>query len=105
VHLFLTQTPLQCLIDPKIITLTPYVVVHVHRIFYYVLQGVVSGVLLVTPNAVMFDPNVSDSLVMEHGADTYGVIAPMDMIISCAMYHDIVAMNMRKKHKFVYIYN
>jgi hypothetical protein len=73
--------------------------------FYYVLQGVVSGVLLVTPNAVMFDPNVSDSLVMEHGADTYGVIAPMDMIISCAMYHDIVAMNMRKKHKFVYIYN
>jgi hypothetical protein len=53
----------------------------------------------------MFDPNVSDSLVMEHGADTYGVIAPMDMIISCAMYHDIVAMNMRKKHKFVYIYN
>ena len=62
-------------------------------------QGVVSGVLLVTPNAVMFDPNVSDSLVMEHGADTYGVIAPMDMIISCAMYHDIVAMNMRKKHK------
>ncbi|XP_071142987.1 oxidation resistance protein 1-like isoform X1 [Mytilus edulis] len=61
-------------------------------------QGVVSGVLLVTPNAVMFDPNVSDPLVIEHGADTYGVIAPMDMIISCAMYHDIVAMN-RKKNK------
>lgn len=62
-------------------------------------QGVVSGVLLVTPNAVMFDPNVSDPLVIEHGADTYGVIAPMDMIISCAMYHDIVAMRRRKKHK------
>jgi len=26
-------------------------------------EGVVSGVLLVTPNAVMFDPNVSDPLV------------------------------------------
>lgn len=48
----------------------------------------------------MFDPNVSDPLVIEHGADTYGVIAPMDMIISCAMYHDIVAMN-RKKNKYV----
>lgn len=26
-------------------------------------EGVVAGVLLVTPNAVMFDPNVSDPLV------------------------------------------
>lgn len=36
-------------------------------------QGVVSGVLLVTPNAVMFDPNVSDTLVIEHGPEAYGV--------------------------------
>lgn len=56
-------------------------------------QGVVSGVLLVTPNAVMFDPNVSDPLVLEHGAERYGVIAPMDMIVSAAMYHDIAAMS------------
>ena len=35
-------------------------------------QGVVSGTLLVTPNAIMFDPNVSDTLVIEHGADMYG---------------------------------
>ncbi|XP_062595745.1 oxidation resistance protein 1-like isoform X1 [Saccostrea cucullata] len=55
-------------------------------------QGVVSGVLLVTPNAVMFDPNVSDPLVLEHGAERYGVVAPMDMVISAAMYHDIAAM-------------
>ncbi|KAK3590702.1 hypothetical protein CHS0354_008040 [Potamilus streckersoni] len=62
-------------------------------------QGVVSGVLLVTPNAVMFDPNVSDPLVIEHGADKYGVIAPMDMIISAAMYHDIAAMVMKGQRK------
>ncbi|KAK3087028.1 hypothetical protein FSP39_000610 [Pinctada imbricata] len=58
-------------------------------------QGVVSGVLLVTPNAVMFDPNVSDPLVLEHGAEHYGVIAPMDMVVSAAMYHDIAAMKVK----------
>ncbi|CAH1774593.1 unnamed protein product [Owenia fusiformis] len=58
-------------------------------------QGVVNGVLLVTPNAVMFDPNVSDPLVIESGADAYGMIAPMETIISAAMYHDIAAMRIR----------
>uniref|UniRef100_T1JKI4 Oxidation resistance protein 1 n=1 Tax=Strigamia maritima TaxID=126957 RepID=T1JKI4_STRMM len=55
-------------------------------------QGVVSGVLLVTPNAVMFDPNVSDQLVIEHGAEKYGVIAPMDYVVNAAMYNDIATM-------------
>ena len=58
-------------------------------------QGVVSGVLLVTPNAIMFDPNVSDALVIEHGADIYGMIAPMETVISAAMYHDIAAMKLK----------
>ena len=58
----------------------------------FAFQGVVSGVLLVTPNAIMFDPNVSDPLVLEHGADMYGMIAPMETIISAAIYHDIAAM-------------
>ncbi|KAK2171656.1 hypothetical protein NP493_1048g00055 [Ridgeia piscesae] len=58
-------------------------------------QGVVSGVLLVTPNAIMFDPNVSDTLVIEHGADAYGMIAPMETVISAAMYHDIAAMRLK----------
>lgn len=61
------------------------------------LQGVVSGVLLVTPNAVMFDPNVSDPLVLERGSERYGVIAPMDMVVSAAMYHDIAAMKVKGK--------
>ncbi|XP_048250781.1 oxidation resistance protein 1-like isoform X3 [Haliotis rufescens] len=60
-------------------------------------QGVVSGTLIVTPNAVMFDPNVSDPLVIEHGTEQYGMITPMDMVISAAMYHDIAAMRLRGK--------
>lgn len=56
------------------------------------LQGVVSGVLLVTPNAVMFDPNVSDQLVIEHGPESYGVIAPMEFVVNSAIYYDIAHM-------------
>ena len=59
------------------------------------MQGVVNGVLLVTPNAIMFDPNVSDPLVIEKGADAYGMIAPMETIISAAIYHDIAAMKLK----------
>nr|XP_022901884.1 nuclear receptor coactivator 7 isoform X7 [Onthophagus taurus] len=55
-------------------------------------QGVVSGVLLVTPNAVMFDPNVSDPLVIEHGPESYGVIAPMEFVVNAAIYNDIAHM-------------
>ncbi|XP_062126814.1 nuclear receptor coactivator 7 isoform X22 [Drosophila sulfurigaster albostrigata] len=55
-------------------------------------QGVVGGVLLVTRNAVMFDPNVSDPLVIEHGPESYGVIAPMDLVVNAAIFHDIAHM-------------
>ncbi|XP_020799335.1 nuclear receptor coactivator 7 isoform X8 [Drosophila serrata] len=55
-------------------------------------QGVVGGVLLVTPNAVMFDPNVSDPLVIEHGPESYGVIAPMELVVNAAIFHDIAHM-------------
>ncbi|XP_074656479.1 oxidation resistance protein 1-like [Tubulanus polymorphus] len=61
--------------------------------------GVVAGVLLVTPNAIMFDPNVSDPLVIEHSADMYGMIAPLDTVISVAMYHDIAAMKLKSAPK------
>jgi len=50
------------------------------------------GVLLVTPNAVMFDPNVSDPLVIEHGPESYGVIAPMELVVNAAIFHDIAHM-------------
>ncbi|KAG5680738.1 hypothetical protein PVAND_010228 [Polypedilum vanderplanki] len=55
-------------------------------------QGVVGGVLFVTPNAVMFDPNVSDVLVIEHGPESYGVIAPMEFIVNAAIFNDIAHM-------------
>lgn len=55
-------------------------------------QGVVGGVLLVTPNAVMFDPNVSDPLVIDRGPENYGVIAPMELVVNAAIFHDIAHM-------------
>ena len=45
-----------------------------------------------TANTVMFDPYVSDPLVIEQGADLYGVIAPMNLILQMAIYDDIAAM-------------
>ncbi|XP_069994156.1 oxidation resistance protein 1 [Penaeus vannamei] len=59
------------------------------------LRGVVAGVLLVTPNAIMFDPNVSDPLVIEHGPESYGVIAPMDFVVNAALYYDIAHMRVK----------
>lgn len=47
---------------------------------------------MVTPNAVMFDPNVSDPLVIEHGPESYGVIAPMELVVNAAIFHDIAHM-------------
>ena len=43
----------------------------------------------------MFDPNVSDTLVIEHGAEHYGLMAPMEAILSVAMFHDIAAMRLK----------
>ncbi|XP_038051360.1 nuclear receptor coactivator 7-like isoform X2 [Patiria miniata] len=60
-------------------------------------EGVVSGTMLVTPNAIMFDPNVSDPLVKERGTSPYGVITQMDAVRGAAMYHDISAMNLKTK--------
>ncbi|XP_043230961.1 oxidation resistance protein 1-like isoform X6 [Amphibalanus amphitrite] len=60
-------------------------------------QGVVTGTLLVTPNCLMFDPNVSDPLVLEHGADKYCVMVPMDYIVSAALYTDIAHMKVKDR--------
>jgi len=39
----------------------------------------------------MFDPSVSDPLVLEHGADDYHVAAPLDSIMQITIYEDIAA--------------
>ncbi|XP_072266317.1 nuclear receptor coactivator 7-like, partial [Pyxicephalus adspersus] len=36
-------------------------------------KGVVGGVMIVTPNNVMFDPHKSDPLVIENGCEEYGL--------------------------------
>lgn len=60
-------------------------------------QGVVSGMLLVTPNKVMFVPNVSDPLVVEHGCEAYEVSAPMEFVVAAALYYDIAHMRVRHR--------
>eukprot|EP00795_Rhopilema_esculentum_P008703 gene8703-14724_t len=55
-------------------------------------QGVVPGVLLVTPQTVMFNPSVSDHLVIDRGRDAYTVKCPMKATRSIAYYNDIAAM-------------
>uniref|UniRef100_A0A286XG69 Oxidation resistance protein 1 n=1 Tax=Cavia porcellus TaxID=10141 RepID=A0A286XG69_CAVPO len=53
-------------------------------------KGTVSGVLLVTPNNIMFDPHKTDPLVQENGCEEYGIMCPMEEVMSAAMYRDIL---------------
>ncbi|XP_004403688.1 PREDICTED: nuclear receptor coactivator 7 isoform X2 [Odobenus rosmarus divergens] len=52
-------------------------------------KGVVGGVMIVTPNNIMFDPHKSDPLVIENGCEEYGLICPMEEVVSIALYNDI----------------
>ncbi|XP_041661544.1 nuclear receptor coactivator 7 isoform X2 [Cheilinus undulatus] len=58
-------------------------------------MGVVGGVLIVTPNNIMFDPHKSDPLVIEHGCEEYGLICPMEEVISVALYDDVSRMKLK----------
>ncbi|XP_069463612.1 nuclear receptor coactivator 7 isoform X3 [Ambystoma mexicanum] len=58
-------------------------------------KGVVGGVMIVTPNNVMFDPHKSDPLVIENGVEEYGLICPMDEVVSIALYSDISHMKIK----------
>lgn len=49
----------------------------------------VGGVLLVTPAALMYDPDSSDPVVKRDGCDNYGIMCPMSRISSIAMYNDM----------------
>lgn len=60
-----------------------------------VLQGVVGGVMIVTPNNIMFDPHKSDPLVIENGCEEYGLICPMEEVVSIALYNDISHMKIK----------
>lgn len=58
-------------------------------------QGVVGGVMIVTPNNIMFDPHKSDPLVIEHGCEEYGLICPMEEVLSVALYDDVSRMQLK----------
>ncbi|XP_033846866.1 nuclear receptor coactivator 7 [Periophthalmus magnuspinnatus] len=58
-------------------------------------MGVVGGVLIVTPNNIMFDPHKSDPLVIEHGCEEYGLICPMEEVVSVALYNDVSRMRLK----------
>ncbi|XP_067888390.1 oxidation resistance protein 1a isoform X2 [Heterodontus francisci] len=53
-------------------------------------KGAVSGVLLVTPNNIMFDPHKNDPLIIERGCEEYGIMCPMEEVLSAAMHSDIL---------------
>uniref|UniRef100_A0A0N5ABI3 LysM domain-containing protein n=1 Tax=Syphacia muris TaxID=451379 RepID=A0A0N5ABI3_9BILA len=59
-------------------------------------DGTVTGTLLVTPNAIMFDPDVTHPLVKENGQDLYMMMAPMADITSVAVFKDIGALTGEK---------
>ncbi|KAM4632744.1 nuclear receptor coactivator 7 isoform 1-T2 [Polymixia lowei] len=58
-------------------------------------MGVVGGVMIVTPNNIMFDPHKSDPLVIEHGCEEYGLICPMEEVVSVALYDDVSRMKLK----------
>ncbi|XP_077455337.1 oxidation resistance protein 1a isoform X4 [Stigmatopora argus] len=52
-------------------------------------KGSVSGVLLVTPNNIMFDPHRMDPLVQAHGCEEYGIMCPLEEVQSAAIFKEL----------------
>ncbi|EHB02027.1 Nuclear receptor coactivator 7 [Heterocephalus glaber] len=50
---------------------------------------IVKGIMIVTPNNIMFDPHKSDPLVIENGCEEYGLIYPLEEVVSIELYDDI----------------
>ncbi|CAN9514138.1 unnamed protein product [Ophioblennius macclurei] len=59
-------------------------------------KGAVSGVLLVTPNNIMFDPHRMDPLVLEYGCEEYGIMCPLEEVQSAAIYKEITDPKIRE---------
>lgn len=77
---------------PKMLNSFHFIPVRIPRLLS---QGVVGGVLIVTPNNIMFDPHKSDPLVIENGCEEYGLICPMDEVVSVALYDDVSRMKLK----------
>ncbi|XP_042077831.1 oxidation resistance protein 1a isoform X5 [Haplochromis burtoni] len=59
-------------------------------------KGAVSGVLLVTPNNIMFDPHRMDPLVQAHGCEEYGIMCPLEEVQSAAICKEITDPKIRE---------
>ncbi|KAI4811583.1 hypothetical protein KUCAC02_014463, partial [Chaenocephalus aceratus] len=59
-------------------------------------MGAVSGVLLVTPNNIMFDPHRMDPLVQAHGCEEYGIMCPLEEVQSVAVCKEITDPKIRE---------
>lgn len=51
-------------------------------------HGVVWGSILLTPNAVIFDPDPKDLLVKENEPEAFQVIAPMEFVVNSSIFYD-----------------
>ncbi|KAJ3597403.1 hypothetical protein NHX12_000930, partial [Muraenolepis orangiensis] len=58
-------------------------------------KGAVSGVLLITPNNIMFDPHRMDPLVLAHGCEEYGIMCPLEEVQSAAILKEITDAKIR----------
>ncbi|XP_057689143.1 oxidation resistance protein 1a isoform X6 [Corythoichthys intestinalis] len=59
-------------------------------------KGSVSGVLLVTPNNIMFDPHRMDPLVQAHGCEEYGIMCPLEEVQSAAIFKELTDPKIRE---------
>ncbi|CAD5222596.1 unnamed protein product [Bursaphelenchus okinawaensis] len=60
-------------------------------------DGTVTGTLLVTPNCLMFDPELSHPLVKEKGSDLYGMVANMEDVVSVSVFRHIADLTGEEK--------
>ena len=56
-----------------------------------------SGMLLVTPQCLMFNPSILDPLVIDNGIDSYSLILQMESVSSCAVYDDFIKMRQKDR--------
>lgn len=52
-------------------------------------QGVVSGILVVTPTKIFFDPSKTHPLVTEHGFEDYLLSCAVDSLASVSFFSDV----------------
>uniref|UniRef100_A0A8R1Y2N7 Oxidation resistance protein 1 n=1 Tax=Onchocerca volvulus TaxID=6282 RepID=A0A8R1Y2N7_ONCVO len=56
------------------------------------MNGTVTGTLLVTPNALMFDPDIVHPLVLKNGQDLYIMMVRMEEVMSITMFKSATAL-------------